>query len=167
VALVALPALVRADGGVVRAREVSGPFVLTVFTTPTPLRTGPADVSVMVQDRDTLEPVLDARVVVTLTATEGGGAPTTASATRARAANKLLYAASVVLPRVGEWRLRAAVERRGQHAEIECAAPVEAGPLQVLVFWPWLVFPFVAVALAVLNRHLARGRRPRAVSGRA
>src|SRR5262245_4227648 len=58
----------RADGGAVRLRERVGAYQLTVFTSPTPLRAGPVDVSVLVQDAATEEYVPDARVIVRLTA---------------------------------------------------------------------------------------------------
>jgi hypothetical protein len=154
-----LPTFAAADGGLVRVSQPAGPFVLTVFTAPTPLAVGRADVSVMVQDRTSLVPVLDARVSVELTVAAGGGAPLRVPATRAQATNRLLYAAPVTLPAAGEWRLRARVEREGTVGELACRLPVEAGRPRVLAFWPWLLLPPVAVALFVLNDHLARRQR--------
>ena len=49
------------DGGVVRSRETRGGLVVTVFTAPDPLRAGPQDVSVLVQDPSGT-PVLHAEV---------------------------------------------------------------------------------------------------------
>ncbi len=45
--------LARADGGAVRLRQRSGGYQIAVFTEPTPLRAGPVDVSVLVQDAET------------------------------------------------------------------------------------------------------------------
>src|SRR5262245_15441275 len=53
-------------GGEVRLTEKAGPFVITVFSDPTPLRVGPVDLSVMVQDGDSGRPILDAEVTVRL-----------------------------------------------------------------------------------------------------
>jgi hypothetical protein len=164
-ALVALlPTLAVADGGLVRVSQPAGPFVLTVFTTPTPLSVGRADVSVMVQDRRSLAPLLDARVSLELTFAAGGREPLRVEATRAHATNRLLYAATVTLPAAGEWRLRARAEVQGTRAEVACRLPVEAGRPRVLTYWPWLLLPPVAVALFLLNGHLARRQdlRPRA-----
>jgi hypothetical protein len=154
-----LPALAAADGGLVRVSQPAGAFVLTVFTTPTPLSVGGADVSVMVQDRRSLVPVLDARVSLELTFPAGGRAPMRVPATRANATNRLLYAATVTFPAAGEWRLRARAEGPGTRGEVACALPVGAGRPRVLASWPWLLLPPVAVALFVLNDHLARRQR--------
>ena len=45
----------RADGGVVRLRQRAGGYQIAVFTSPTPIRAGPVDVSVLVQDAATEE----------------------------------------------------------------------------------------------------------------
>ena len=53
---------VRADGGIMRVREAQGPFVVTIFTASELQQDSPADVSVMVQERDSNDAVLDANV---------------------------------------------------------------------------------------------------------
>src|SRR5437868_5841580 len=40
----------RADGGMIRLSEQNGKYRITVFTSPAPLRAGPVDISVLVQD---------------------------------------------------------------------------------------------------------------------
>src|SRR6516225_11891006 len=60
--------LARADGGAVRLRERVGGYQIAVFTSPTPFRAGPVDVSVLVQDAATEECVPDARVTLRLMA---------------------------------------------------------------------------------------------------
>jgi hypothetical protein len=57
-ALAVLATALFADGGTVLSRQESGPFVITVFAAPVPIRAGPIDVTVLVQRRDSLEPVL-------------------------------------------------------------------------------------------------------------
>jgi hypothetical protein len=143
----------------------AGPFVLTVFTAPTPLSVGRADVSVMVQDRSSLAPVLDARVALKLTFAAGGREPLRVEATRAHATNRLLYAATVTLPAAGEWRLRARAQGQGTRGEVACRLPVGAGGPRVLPYWPWLALPPLAVALYLLNDHLARRQRLRRRAG--
>ena len=44
-----LEAAVWADGGLLRTRQQAGPFIVSIFTAPEPLRAGPVDVSVLVQ----------------------------------------------------------------------------------------------------------------------
>ncbi len=47
-----------ADGGAVRFLERRGDRLVTVFTSPTPLRAGPVDVSVLLQRADHLPAVV-------------------------------------------------------------------------------------------------------------
>ena len=44
-----LETAVWADGGTLRTRQQAGPFIVSIFTAPEPLRAGPVDVSVLVQ----------------------------------------------------------------------------------------------------------------------
>jgi len=53
VVCLASPAMVRADGGAVRLSERQGGYQITAFTSPTPFRAGPVDISVLVQDAAT------------------------------------------------------------------------------------------------------------------
>jgi len=179
--LLAVPAIAVADGGVVRTRQSVGSLVVTVFTTPTPLAAGPADVSVMVQDRATLAPMLDARVHVFLTPEGGDREPgrahpgpvgathtpsTSTAATRARATNKLLYAAPVHLSRPGRWRLGVRVENAGEVEDVACVLRVGVPPPRLLAFWPELALPLLGVGLVALNRRLARAQRAAREHGR-
>src|SRR5271154_2989462 len=81
------------DGGAIQMRQETSVFIITVFAAPVPLRPGPADISVLVQDRTSQNPVLDAKVFIQ-----------TVQATHAQAQNKLLYAASLNLDSPGEWK---------------------------------------------------------------
>jgi hypothetical protein len=56
----------RADGGALRASRQCGDYRVSVFTSPTPLRAGPVDVSVLVQDAATGEVQHDLPVAVTV-----------------------------------------------------------------------------------------------------
>src|SRR6266481_691138 len=58
----------RADGGAIQFQGDPGPFHVTVFTLPPILSAGSVDVTVLVQDRSKLNPLLDARVTLDLTA---------------------------------------------------------------------------------------------------
>src|SRR3954466_8251867 len=66
--------LARADGGAVRLRQRAGGYQIAVFTSPTPFRAGPVDVSVLVQDAATGECVPEAQVTVCLKAPAAGRA---------------------------------------------------------------------------------------------
>ena len=58
----------KADGGAIQFQGDAGPFHVTVFTLPPILSAGPVDVTVLVQDRSNLSPLLDANVTLDLTA---------------------------------------------------------------------------------------------------
>ena len=46
-----------ADGGSMRLSGKKGGYQITVFTAPTPFRAGPVDISVLVQDASTGDPM--------------------------------------------------------------------------------------------------------------
>ena len=63
---VTMVAGVRADGGVIVLDGQAGPFLVTAFAAPAPLRAGPVDLSVLVRDAQSGQPVLDAEVRLVL-----------------------------------------------------------------------------------------------------
>jgi hypothetical protein len=101
--VVAAPLL--ANGGTVRvSREVVGPYLVSVFTSPTPLRTGEVDVSVLVQDT-VREAVLDVPVVVEARPVGFEATPVRYEATRRQATNRLFKAAKFPITEPGDWDL--------------------------------------------------------------
>jgi hypothetical protein len=100
VAIMLAQASALADGGTVQLRQDAGPFVITVFTSPAPLSAGPVDISLLLQNRNGLEPVLDANVSLLLRA-NASGSEIRARPTREQAQNKLLYAAPVTFAESG------------------------------------------------------------------
>lgn len=146
-----------ADGGVVRVREQAGDVTVTVFTAPTPLRVGPIDVSVLVQDGRG-EVVGDAAVAVALRAARDGTA-VAGAATRAQATNKLLYAAPLTLPAAGTWRVEVRVTRPGSAPAAVGFAVEAAPPLPPWrAYWPYFALPAVAIAVYALHQWLVLGR---------
>jgi hypothetical protein len=149
--------LARADGGAIRIQEDAGPFRITVWSAPEPLRAGPADLSVLVQRRDGGAAVLDAQVELRLDG-PGSGPPIAARATRAQATNQLLQAAAVTLPVAGTWTLRASVRQGGDAVEVAGELPVAAPAPRLGTLWPYLALPPAAVACFALREHLKRRR---------
>lgn len=148
------------DGGVVQLSETVGDLLVTVFTAPTPLRAGPIDVSVMVQERDAQRPILDAAVSVVLRS-RAGDATLRAAATREQATNMLLYAAIVDLPAPGDWDLEVTVDRAGRKARVVTGLSAAAPVSPLLSFWPYLAFPPALIALFALHQWLDGRRAPR------
>jgi hypothetical protein len=141
------PVSLRADGGLVCLCQISGSFLVTVFITPSALRVGPVDLSVMVQDSSTRDVLLDAEVDLRLDSENGGGA-INLRATRGQSTNKLLQSAVIDLPSPGNWQLTVLVRRGSDQAvfktQLEVAPPlprfisvlplVALPPLVVLLF---------------------------------
>jgi hypothetical protein len=147
-----------ADGGAVRLRERAGNYQVTVFTSPTPFRAGPVDVSVLVQDAANGECVPDARVTVRLTA-RGDGDVLESPATAEAATNKLFHAAVFPLPGPGWWDVEVAVEGPRGPARVRFEVEAAEPPPRWRELWPWFGWPALAVALFGLHRLVRRKGR--------
>jgi hypothetical protein len=149
----------RADGGAVRLRERAGGYQVAVFTSPTPLRAGPVDVSVLVQDAATGECVPEARVTVRL---QGPGAAPALErpATTEAATNKLFRAAEFQLPEPGWWDVAVAVEGPHGPALVRFGLQADEPPPRWLDLWPWFGWPALVVALFGVHQVLARRKAP-------
>jgi hypothetical protein len=153
-----------ADGGAVQFEKSAGPFIITVFTTPSPLRAGPVDISLMIQSRDSQQPVLDCQAFVQLR--KEGAMSIRSEATREAAQNKLLYAAPVKVPETGLWELEVAI-RHGDDS-INVAGEITVAPANpvLLVYWRSLVLPPLFISLFAVNQWLKqRGGAKRQRSG--
>lgn len=115
-ALVALATPLLANGGTVRiSRQPVGSLLASVFSSPTPLRTGEVDISVLVQDSAGAVlgvPVLVEAVPVAVEATSPPD-PVRQPATRQQATNKLFRAAKFDVGVPGEWEFRVRVGEAG------------------------------------------------------
>lgn len=153
-------AILLADGGTMVLRKQAGPLTISIFSSPEPLRVGPADLSVMVQRVNDKSEVLDASVKLHLTHSSPDGiAEVFAPATHGNATNKLLYAARLNVPAPGIWRLAATVVSKNGSAEV--AGEVTVGPRQptILAYWPYFAVVPLIIALFVVNQWLKRKRR--------
>jgi hypothetical protein len=158
----------RGDGGIVRVSRRAGPYFVTVFTTPTPLRAGRADVSVMVQIGATGRVVTDHRTTVLLTKPGDSGPAKSYRATRAQATNKLLRAAIIEFPSPGTWTVEVAVQGTSGPSRVAFNADVLPAPPQWFELLPWIVWPLLPIGLFALREiavganasERARRRRP-------
>src|SRR5262245_59336548 len=80
-----------ADGGTLRLSEHKGDYRITVFTSPTAMRAGPVDVSVLVQDATTGELTPGVRVIITVGCRDSSHVVFHGPATTEAATNKLYY----------------------------------------------------------------------------
>jgi hypothetical protein len=151
----------RADGGTVVLAEHAGDYQVTVLASPAPLRVGPADLSVLVQDAAG-QPVDGLSVMLLLTPI--GSPPADGlrlEATRAAATNKLFYAAQFDLPTAERWKLTATVEGPRGTLAIEGVLDVAEPPPRWVELWPWIGWPLIVVLLFVVREKLVCQRRER------
>jgi hypothetical protein len=148
-----------ADGGTVRVIDQHGEHRIAVFTSPNPLRAGPVDVSVLVQDAETGQSIGNAHVALRLTAREFPSTSVYAVATSAEATNKLMQAALVELPMAGWWDVE--IDWTTNDGTTHTRFAMEAQPPlpRWLTVWPWFTWPLAVVLLFVVHRGLV-GRRP-------
>jgi len=143
-----------ADGGSVRLSERKRGYRVTVFTAPSPFRAGPVDISVLVQDAVTGQPLPQARVTVRMTRI---GQPTLEyAATQEVATNKLLHAAQFDLPAPGWWELEVRVEGSRGSAVLACEVEAAERLPRWHSLWPWIAWPALAIALFCTHELLAR-----------
>jgi hypothetical protein len=160
-----------ADSGSVLFDQTSGPFRITVLTSPAKPAAGPAEISVLVQDSHSRAPILDADVTLAFTPPSSSQPETTAwlppccsmkdaanlsavSATRSGAHNRLLYTATPILPTPGDWTLTAKISHDTQTAS--ATGPLTIGPPRspASTHWPLLAFPAFAIGVFCLHQRL-------------
>ena len=155
VTLCAQSNFVLADGGVVQIQRSAGRYIITVFTAPVPLRAGPAEISILIQDNQ--NPVLDAKVAVILR--RDGVGTIKAEAGREQAKNKLLYTALVRFPEAGCWEIEVLVAKNTEEHKITGVMTVAPSRHFLLTHWWVLSLPPVTIVLFVINQWLKRRQK--------
>lgn len=143
-----------ANGGTVRiSRAPLGPYVVTIYSSPTPLRTGEVDVSVLVQGADdgVLAPPITVEARPIGLAEGVHPDPIRHEATRGQATNKLFQAAKFEVSEAGEWEFTVEV---GDAGSLSFQATVAK---TTLLDRPYLLALLVLLPLLVLG-WLALGR---------
>jgi hypothetical protein len=141
-----------ADGGTMLLHQDAGVFTVTLFAAPQPLRTGAADLSVMVQDRASGEVLLDPTIDITV------GPQQPVRLTRGVASNRLLQAATVDFSKPGTWRLTVLVRRGKDSAQVSTECTVEPDRSRAALVW---IYVLLAVGITLLFiTHQALKLRP-------
>jgi hypothetical protein len=143
-----------ADGGTVLLHQDAGAFTITLFAVPQPLRTGAADLSVMVQDRSSGEVLLDP--VIDLTFASEGASPSqqTVRLAKGLASNRLLQASTVHFASAGKWRLTLLVRRGNDEARLSTDCIVEPDRSRATLVWFYVLLPVAIILLFVLHQVL-------------
>jgi hypothetical protein len=150
----------RADGGAVRAIRTSGPFQIAAFTAPNPLTAGTVDISALVQDAVTMEPVPEVEITITVKPRGGQAAALQQQATADAATNKLFRACLVELE-AGEYDAVVMCRSSRGRGQVEFAFAVGPRPPRLSTLWPWIGWPVVPIALFSAHQWMANRRRRR------
>jgi hypothetical protein len=154
VALSTLSLRAQADGGLMQLHQTAGPFVVTIFATPSPPRVGPVEISVLAQDRENGQAALDVEAFVRLRS--AGGTIVLGRATREASRNKLLYSASMNLAEAGRWELEVTIKQGKSAASVLGQLSVVAPRPLLLSYWRSLSLPWVVISLFAMNQWLKR-----------
>jgi hypothetical protein len=144
---------IRADGGSVLWQRTTGSITVTSFTTQSPLRPGPADISFLVENNEQPRPILDAQVLVTFQNETGVTIRT--EATHAQARNKLLYCTLIDLPNPGHWKMTLLVVRAAERIEFVSDLAVSEPQSPLIAHWKLMAFPFTIAILFMFQQRLA------------
>jgi hypothetical protein len=148
--------MARGDGGAVRFSEKRGDYRITVFTSPTPLRAGPVDISVFVQNAATGEAVTAGEIIVRVAPRGRPDDALQQLATTEAATNKLYRAAVFELMESGWWDVD--IKFEGLREPVQVRLELEAGPQlpRWRSLWLWIGWPAVAIVLYAVHQWLVR-----------
>ena len=149
----------RADGGRVVLQAPTGDLRVTLLAAPIPLRAGPAELSVLVQDEDGT-PVLDAEVDLLLSPPHGGAPFRVAPQGPAQA--RLFAELPLHLESPGTWHVQLTARRANTSARLE-GAFVVAEPLgNARRHWAAITLgPLGALVIAMHQARVWQLRQPR------
>jgi hypothetical protein len=163
-----------ADGGTVQISKKAGPLRITVFTTSAIVHAGLEDVSVLVQNYLTHQPLLNAKVYLSFrrldkqpVTTEEIWTPpccriksnlTVYQATHTAATNKLLYAVTAVFPAAGKWEVQVEILSTGTRGLVNGILHVVPPASPLLSYWPLFLFPIIAIIGYIIHYRLCSAR---------
>jgi hypothetical protein len=129
------------------------------MTSPTPVRAGPVDISVLVQDADSGRPLLDVPILVQAQSIQHPRERLSAPATNEAATNKLFHASVLDLSTPGTWHFEVVPEDMGQEQPIQFDLEVDETLPRWLDQAPWIGWPVLAIAIFAIHRALVHRRR--------
>jgi hypothetical protein len=144
----------RGDGGTMLLHQDAGGFTVTLFAMPTPLQVGDADLSVMVQDKNSGKVLLDPVVDLTVVPQTADATGLTVRLARGQVSNRLLQAATVHFSQSGLWRLMLLIQRGGDVAQLSTDCNVEPDRSRARLVWFYVLFPVGVILLFVIHQVL-------------
>jgi len=174
--LLAASAPLHADGGITVGQIERDGLRVTVFVAPVPVRAGPLDVTLLVQEIPSNQPVTDANIScsvqkvgppspspVRLPAWCSSIAPgARIPATPAHSRNKLLSGAYLPLTEPGRWELNIQLTRGPASFSVSLPLDVAAPQQPLSTWWPLIALVPAAILLYAWRTILLRARRKHA-----
>jgi hypothetical protein len=151
-------AAARGDGGTLREWRRQGSYEIAVFSDPTPCVTGAADVSVLLLDAATGEPVPEARVTVEVVPHGRPDVATHRLATAEAATNKLLRAAVFDLGAPGRWDVTVEVDGPSGRDRLQFPLDVVKSSTPRAGLLAWVLWPLPIIAIYAVHRGLVARR---------
>ena len=148
------------DGGALLRRQDAGPFTVSLFASPQPLETGRAEVSALVQQRETAEVLLDAVTDLDAVPLDSDGLAQHVRLASANAGNRLLQAADLQLSQPGRWRLTVRARRGKDVGQMSMECTVLPSHSRSAVLWFFMVLPVGVILIFVLHQSLQRRHVP-------
>ncbi len=159
-----------ADGGLPVGQVEEDGLRVTLFAAPVPVRAGPLDASVLIQEMPSNRPVTDAEVRMSVRQVGiSTGRPvrmpswcssvasgTAVPATAAHSANKLLVGAYLALSEPGRWEVTVEVGYRGGVTRAVFPLNVAPPPAPLVTWWPLLAMVPLGVALYAWRARILR-----------
>ncbi|QHN02588.1 hypothetical protein FTO74_03780 [Granulicella sp. WH15] len=157
------------DGGRVQMHASAGPYMVTLFSTPDTLTTGPADLSIGVEDAATGEFITDAEVRLTLNQLDAAPAnKIVAQTAHGSSARGILQAAQITFPRPGRWRITIDVNRKGRTGQCTTDLTVGTAHQQTYEIWATVSTPLLICLLFVIHeRRKRQWKQERTIRSRA
>jgi len=165
-ALLGLARFALADGGTVQLSQVSGPYRVTLLTSPTPLRAGQVDVSAFVSDARSGDDVRDARIELSFAPLDGSAEPETKVASADASSTGLFQVARFNAHRSGAWQLAADVNGRAGRARVSTELTIAPPIPRWTSFLGWILAPIVPITVYMV-RAIRGGARRRTSGWRA
>jgi hypothetical protein len=149
--------IIQANGGTILLVEQVGAYDFTITGSPYPLQVGQNDISILLGRLADAQVVLDAQVTLIAHPLDPPGEPHTFTATHDNAINKLYYAANVVFPTPGRWKLTVQVDGPEGSASADFETEVVQGSLfgsrtSVELIGAAIIVGILGLIFFVLNR---------------
>src|SRR5271165_68469 len=149
------------DDQTMRFKGTSGQLAVTVFAPPRDVAVGRSGFSVLVQDQNSQEALLDSTIDVSAQGAQGG--PLTARASSADSDNKLLQAAELNFPVPGDWTVNIAVQRGADQARFLVPVHVVKPEPGLEVEWLYVaigIFSLILLAVYASRHRSHPAKRP-------